>query len=121
MRCYQHHEREAVGICRGCGKGVCDEGCATDLGYGLSCSDECSRRIGHVDALNRKASAAYSLTRRNTWIAPSFFLVFGAIFIYFGWQDHREPFNLATMMGGLFIVFALVVLLRGRRWAKAVR
>ena len=40
MRCFYHQDKEAVGTCKSCGKGVCAE-CAIDLGKGLACRGRC--------------------------------------------------------------------------------
>jgi len=47
MRCFYHQDREAVGVYKACGKGICAE-CAVDLGEGLACKTRCedqSRKI----------------------------------------------------------------------------
>ncbi|MBP7275989.1 MAG: hypothetical protein KBA51_07280, partial [Kiritimatiellae bacterium] len=35
MKCFNHEDRDAVGTCKSCGKGVCRE-CAVDMGKGLA-------------------------------------------------------------------------------------
>src|SRR2546430_6742511 len=40
MRCYYHHGKEAVGICKSCYKALCTE-CAVDIGKGLACKGRC--------------------------------------------------------------------------------
>ncbi len=40
MRCYYHKDKEAVGTCKSCGKGLCRD-CAVDLGKGLACRGRC--------------------------------------------------------------------------------
>ena len=40
MRCFYHQDKEAVGLCKSCGKGLCAE-CAVDLGKGLGCRGRC--------------------------------------------------------------------------------
>ena len=40
MRCFYHEEKEAVGSCKSCGKGLCRE-CAVDLTKGLACRGHC--------------------------------------------------------------------------------
>ena len=35
MRCFYHPEREAVGLCKACSKGLCTS-CAVDLGHGIA-------------------------------------------------------------------------------------
>ena len=40
MRCFYHHDKEAVGSCKVCGKALCPE-CIVDLGKGLACRGRC--------------------------------------------------------------------------------
>ena len=40
MKCFYHQDRDAVGVCKSCERGVCSE-CAVDLGKGLACKDRC--------------------------------------------------------------------------------
>ncbi len=47
MRCYQHREAEAVGICRFCARGLCPE-CAVLVGRALACKGVCEREVGLV-------------------------------------------------------------------------
>jgi hypothetical protein len=42
MRCFTHHDKDAVAICRACGKGLCPE-CGADLGRGLACRGHCEQ------------------------------------------------------------------------------
>ena len=44
MRCFYHQDKEAVGTCKSCGKGVCAE-CAVDLGKGLACRSRCEESV----------------------------------------------------------------------------
>lgn len=44
MKCFYHPDREAVGICSACSKGLC-AGCATDMGRGLACRDRCEPEV----------------------------------------------------------------------------
>lgn len=43
MRCFEHREREAIGVCRACGRGAC-EACVI-AGGELACSDACRARL----------------------------------------------------------------------------
>ena len=47
MRCFYHQDREAVGLCKSCAKGVCAE-CAVDLGNALACRNRCEERAQSV-------------------------------------------------------------------------
>ena len=68
MRCYYHQDRDAVGLCKSCGKGLCAD-CQTDLGQGLACKGRCEARVRDLIALIdhnvRVAPAAQTLLRLN--------------------------------------------------------
>lgn len=121
MKCYRHQDLDAVGICRGCGKGICAAHCARDIGTGLVCSDACRERVETVDALNRKTAASYGTMARNGWIAPLFFAAMGGVFLYAGLRERAGPVNFVSAMGAIFVLFALVVFLRNRRWAAQLK
>jgi hypothetical protein len=50
MRCFYHQEKDAVGTCKSCDKGVCNE-CAVDLEKGLACRSRCEDSARAVIAL----------------------------------------------------------------------
>ena len=50
MRCFYHQDREAVGSCKSCGKGLCPD-CAADVGKGLACRGRCEEDVRAVVAL----------------------------------------------------------------------
>ena len=47
MLCFYHHDKQAVGLCRYCGKGICSE-CSVDLGGGLACRNRCEDKVRGV-------------------------------------------------------------------------
>jgi len=63
---------------------------------------------------SRKMIAAQ---KRNKYLAPGFFGVFGIIFLY---QDLREGRIswFATGLGSMFILFALAIFVANRTWTK---
>jgi hypothetical protein len=113
MRCYYHREREAVGLCRACGKGLCDD-CQTDLGQGLACKDRCEENVRDLIALVehniRVMPMAVASLRwnRRVWVGAGFFLLApGAIFTALGMLDRRAPPGL-ILLGASLCVFGLL-------------
>src|SRR5262245_7896203 len=60
MRCFYHNERDAIGTCKSCGKGICHE-CAADLKKGLACKGRCEADV----------QALLELIARNIEMAPA--------------------------------------------------
>lgn len=110
MRCFDHRDSEAVGLCKSCGKGVCSA-CALDLGKGLACKGRCEEDvralIGLIDR-NIKLSPTTSRLIEASGSARTagalFLLVCGAVFLVFGLLSHRR-FDFAAILGACFIAY----------------
>lgn len=126
MRCFYHQDKDAVGTCKSCGKGLCAE-CAVDLGKGLACRGRCEA----------DARAVISLIDRNIQLQPTttrliqasgsarvagslFFLVTGLAFLVFGLTSEREM-SFVSILGGCFLAYGLFVFLWSRRVAAQTR
>jgi len=57
MRCYQHQEARAIGICRGCNKGVCAQCSIGKLA--IACSDACNEYVEHERILIKRSVELY--------------------------------------------------------------
>jgi hypothetical protein len=120
MRCFYHEDREAVGSCTSCGKGLCRE-CAVDLTKGLACRGRCEQDVSSVIALidrNIKIAPRTSQiletsrkVRSNTAILN---LVMGVLFIIWGFTNDRLSFII--VLGIAFLIFGVVGLFQARRF-----
>ena len=114
MRCYRHHEREAVGTCKACGKGLCED-CTSDLGHGLACKGEHEELVKTYNMIIERNAALYTAAPKNIWIAPAFYAFMGALFAWFGYTSREGMASLTFILGAGFIVFALVLFVRNRQ------
>jgi hypothetical protein len=130
MHCYYHQDKEAVGSCKSCYKGLCSE-CAVDVGAGLACRGQCEERVRACNALvdrgiklspqrekilesNRKSLES---SRKITSNAAIFNLVTGAVFI--GWGlFHLERLLFLVILGVCFFVYGIIGLYQARKSAK---
>lgn len=60
MKCFVHHEKDAVGACKHCGKGLCTE-CVVEAKGGVSCRGVCEE---HVEALRQLTQRAIGMHPR---------------------------------------------------------
>jgi hypothetical protein len=112
VKCFYHHEQDAVGGCKSCGKGLCPE-CAVDLGKGLACSGRCEAQVRALIALiDQNAETAGKTVRllrsaRQThfWTA-ALYIALGAGFASWGLLS-EEMLGFAVVLGGLFLVYGL--------------
>jgi len=128
MRCFYHQDREAVGVCKSCGKGLCPE-CAVDLGKGLACRGRCEadaqaviqlieQNVRHMDVVERALQGRRSVLQQSssTRYATGLFLaVAGAIFTITG-SVEELPFAFA--LGIAFLIFGVYWFILARRFAK---
>ncbi len=108
MRCFYHHDREAVGTCRSCDKGLCPD-CAVDLVEGLACRNRCEAsvraliEVRHESLASRtsfeQSTQATRAMRRNS---AGFALLLGALLLGFGLLQQQQAF---LILGPCFVAF----------------
>jgi hypothetical protein len=104
MKCYRHRERDAVGVCACCGKGLCAEPCVRDdLAVGLHCDDACAGRL-------RKRMGQGSET--IAWYWSMLLTIIGGGLLYYGYGYSGLTMNVANMLGMLFFWYGVVLLLQ---------
>ncbi len=68
MVCYYHRSVQAVGVCKNCHKGICEE-CAVDIGNGLACKSQCEAEVTIINQVFERekvqALRLGSIYRRN--------------------------------------------------------
>lgn len=110
MKCFYHHDRDAVGQCKSCGKGLCPN-CAVDLDKGLACQGRCEKVVqalirlidSNVRTADKTASLLGSARQANVW-AALFNVALGAVFLVWGLLLDPKSLLLAVM-GGIFLAF----------------
>ena len=115
MKCFYHHERDAIGTCKSCQRGLCAE-CAVEFPQGLACRSRCEedvkgiiRMIQNSISVSPTASSLVRASRRTGVISAMFYMVIGALFA--GWGV-REHLSLIIALGAAFIGFGIITLVR---------
>ena len=125
MKCIQHPGRDAVGICRMCGRGVCPD-CARAKATGLTCSERCETRARESDAVFQHsvrvmptAATTWRQTRNTVLWSAAFFLTIGGIFLWQGYQDYRDSgaVEFALVIGIAMALYGVLTLVRAIRTA----
>jgi hypothetical protein len=113
MRCFKHQDKEAVGSCRACSKGLCSD-CASDLGYGLACKGKHENLVETYNALIEKNAEVYDAVPKNLWITPIFFAFMGLVFAVDGFIA-RGITDFSFIIGIGFIVFAIIIYIKNKQ------
>lgn len=105
MVCYTHRNNRAIGICKYCGKAVCDE-CAIINSNGITCSTKC-----HQESLAyaKVAKSIYSGRSKFIWGVIVFLFFTGIIFLVLGLLAASEGEGVFALiffvMAGLSVLF----------------
>jgi len=85
MKCFVHHEKDAVGTCKHCGKGLCTE-CVVEAKGGVSCRGVCEEHVEALRQLTQRAigthprvSASYSRAAIYVGLSGVVFLSVGLV------------------------------------------
>jgi cbb3-type cytochrome oxidase subunit 3 len=109
MNCYTHHEKNAVGICKSCGRGLCPD-CVVEVGDGISCAGRCEEKVQIINRMVEGNARVLSTSNQSLRTAAFFILILGVAFLVFGvWQYSSDSDFLAAFL----IVFGLVFLAYG--------
>lgn len=119
MQCFYHSSTPAIGICKACLRGVCKD-CAAELDGGLACRGKCEQEatnlIKYVRESVRRGDLQIAMTdsyRKNAFYPPLLLLTVGAAYMY--WSYTTEGLGSAGLVGGLFLIFGVLSLLRAVR------
>src|SRR5436305_10275861 len=105
MKCYYHNERDAVGICRACSRGLCPD-CISDLGLAIACR-------GKHEAQAKSLIATQSNASRAASVLPAFSIAMGIVFAM--WGVLSQPFSLYLLLCGVgFAAVGVFISLRGK-------
>ena len=114
MRCFNHPELDAVGICKVCQKGLC-EACSVDLEHSLACKGKHESLAEATHALVLRSMRVQGTAGRSRYVVPAFYAFMGLMFSFFGLRGDSKADNLLLLMGLGFLVFAVVVFVANRR------
>lgn len=118
MRCYNHHDKDAVGLCRFCGRGLCPS-CATEVEKAVACRDRCESEVTTILSLNRNALQFARSTKQARYLAPTMLIVLGGVLTTLGLA--YDGFDLAIFAGGVVVVIGVAFLVIQYRMARGLK
>ena len=118
MRCYNHHDTDAVGICKFCGRGLCP-GCATEVEKAVACRDRCEADVVTLLSLNRNALQYARTTKQARYLGPVIFIVLGAMLMTMGLTF--EGIDFAMFAGAIVLAIGVTFLILQHRMAKGLK
>ncbi|MFO0880392.1 MAG: hypothetical protein U0840_23855 [Gemmataceae bacterium] len=80
MKCFYHQDRDAVGLCQSCGRGLC-LGCAADLTEALACQGKCERSVHRLLAVRKSSLETVRPGLGARLVVPAFLMLTGLLFV----------------------------------------
>jgi hypothetical protein len=108
MNCYNHPEKDAVAICRACGKAVCRK-CGLETENGIACQQSCANQLAKQEELNSTFSAHLKSIKRLNFLGSLFSIVMGLLFMYFSTLGYGIVYDFVFLLGGGFTFYGVVV------------
>lgn len=117
MFCFRHQVRDAVAICKNCGKAACVE-CCEDSGHGVACCQTCLHELLQANELNSRLRQSLGIGARPPMPASvSTYFFFGLILVMTGvYLSFSRPGidYLTFAMGAAFFVMSAMTYKRYR-------
>lgn len=119
MKCFNHQNQEAIGICKACQKAICPS-CAIDTGRGLACSDACLEEVNVINEIVDKSKRIYGIGSKPKLLPTGILLYFFFGLMFSGFALYRfverarlDYFTLAMGLG--FLVFGIIAYYKNRK------
>lgn len=84
MKCYLHKNKDAVGTCKACSKGVCED-CCLDVGNGLACKDTCGDEVKAMNELIARSKQLYAIGTQGKVFSSGVIMYFLFAALFGGW------------------------------------
>jgi len=107
LKCFYNPTRDAVGVCKNCGKGLCAD-CAVDVGNGIACKGNCEIRVKGINSavmVNVRTQKTITIFYGTMGLV---LIMFGLIFLYY----YPRTFNIILSIGSFvagFVMFIIVI------------
>jgi hypothetical protein len=118
MKCYNHQEIDAIGLCKSCQKGVC-QGCLALVDGSVACKGTCQEDVAALNYMIKRGRKVYENLGKQ-W-GPSIIIngIGGAFFLGFGLFNFGKTSSwLLIGLGSIMIVGGIMSLIQGKRMGE---
>ena len=116
MKCYNHPNHDAVGVCKSCQKGICLD-CSTLVDESLSCKGRCEEDVAAVNYMLERSKKVYKNLGSQWTPAALINCAAGAFFLGFGLYYFDES-SVAWLTIGLGLIMLVGGVLSFRQGQK---
>ena len=117
MKCFNHPEVDAVGLCKSCARGLCHH-CISEVGTSVSCKNRCEADVAALNELLLRGRTAYQKTSGTYLRSGVFILLLGAVFLLIGISSivNSQPNYFLLVTGVLFIGWGISYFFSAKRF-----
>jgi hypothetical protein len=116
MKCYNHPDKDAVGICKNCNKGLCKE-CITEVDNGIACTSSCIEEVKLINSLINRNKQSYKTASGAHYKNAYIYCGLGIVFIIFGLTTEGLK-GFLTVVGSIFIIGAIFSVISANKYKK---
>lgn len=110
MRCYNHPDKNAIAVCRSCGKAVCHQ-CAQETENAIACRQECVNALADNRQFQVGLAAHFNNIKRLNMVGSFFSLIMSFLFIYFSFLGSGIVYDFILLLGLGFLIYGLIAML----------
>lgn len=119
MKCYLHNDRDAIGVCKACSKGVCSE-CAHDTGNGLACKETCIEEVQAINEIISRNKQIYSIGSKSNIMSSGVIMYFLFAALFGGWGAYSSIVRgsvdgFPLLMGAGMLVIGFIAFARQKK------
>ncbi len=114
MTCYNHHDRQSVGICKACGRAVCPD-CIVEVGESIACKGRCEDQIRLIDTMIRDnirnmpyVNRVVQSSQSSKFVLPVLLLGSGLLCCVWAIYDYRQSGKI-----GLLFTTGIILMIYG--------
>jgi len=104
MKCFNHNNNEAIGICVNCGKALCNACITKSEKDKITCSDACARSItkfeNTIDIIQSKTLKQNRTAAYGCYVSGAIFSSFGAFHLFFA-KSYFAPLGIFLIVLGM--------------------
>ena len=125
MNCFNHRNIPAIGLCKSCGKGLCED-CAAELATGIACKAACENAVDlHSSEVQNILSTMLELDKRISRTSRNqirssgvIALLLGIGLLIFAVWAYREIGSLIPYFLGMYGILSLAMGILRLNWQK---
>ena len=106
MKCFNHNDQDAVGVCKHCQKGICMN-CCTLVNGSVSCIGDCEDEVASINYIMEKSKGVYKNLDKQWGPATVTNLFGGLLFLAFGIYIFKTGNFSSYLLIGLGIVMII--------------